>query len=197
MYNKNNINKNIFNNIYKTDFWSGKSGPGSDPNNAKVWIDTVNLFIEKQDIYSILDLGCGDWRLGKILNITNKKYIGVDVSTIIIEEIKHNAKENIVFIADDMETMIFPKVDLIIIKDVLQHLSNNSVKLIMSKIMNSCNYALICNDIGENENIDILPGEHRNLDLSKAPFNYELETLTIFNAGYHKKSIVVYRNNNE
>lgn len=192
------MNKDIFNFIYKTNFWSDRSGPGSDPKNAKPWIETVNLFLENKGIESVLDLGCGDWRIGKELNLDNKNYVGVDVSSIIIKEIDYNSKPNISFVSDDIETMIFPKVDLVIIKDVLQHLPNSSVKIIMSKIISSCNYALICNDIGENENIDILSGEHRNLDLSKSPFDYDLKLLTVFDSGYHKKSITLYeKNNNE
>ena len=189
------MNKDIFDSIYITDFWSEKSGPGSDPKKAKPWIDTVNSFLKSNNVSTVLDLGCGDWRLGKELNLENIFYTGVDVSSVIIEEVKHNSKKNIKFISDDIETMNFPKVDLIIIKDVLQHLPNNSVKLIMSKIMKSCNYALICNDIGENENIDILAGEHRNLNLLNYPFDYKLETLKTFVSGHSNKSITLYRSN--
>jgi SAM-dependent methyltransferase len=189
------MNKDIFNFIYKTNFWSDRSGPGSDPKNAKPWIETVNLFLENKSIESVLDLCCGDWRIGKELNLDNKNYTGVDVSSMIVKEIFVNSKNNIKFITDDIETMTFPKVNLIIIKDVLQHLPNSSVQIIMSKIIDSCNYALICNDIGENENIDILAGEHRNLDLSKDPFDYKVRLLTVFDSGYHKKSIVLYQKN--
>jgi SAM-dependent methyltransferase len=190
------MNKDIFNFIYTTDFWNGKSGPGSDPENAKEWIDTVNLFLLNKDIKTVLDIGCGDWRIGKKLNLDGKRYTGLDVSSVIIDEISINSKENINFICGDIESMDFENFDLILIKDVLQHLPNKSIINIMDKIMKKSKYLLICNDF-ENSNIDIIPGSYRKLDLSQDPFNYSLETICVFRSGYHEKDIKLYRSVSE
>jgi SAM-dependent methyltransferase len=191
------MNKDIFNFIYSTDFWGGKSGPGSKPENAKEWIDTVNSFLLNKDIKTILDIGCGDWRIGKKINLEGKDYTGIDVSSVIIDEVSINSKDNIKFICDDIETMDFPDFDLILIKDVLQHLPNKSVISIMNKIITKSKYALICNDFEYNDNTDIFTGSYRKLDLCKDPFNYNLETTCIFKSGYHDKDIKVYRSSIE
>lgn len=189
------MNKDIFNFIYLTNFWTQKSGPGSDPKNAQQWIETVNSFLSREDITTVLDIGCGDFRIGKALNLDGKVYTGVDVSSVIIEEVVQYSASNIKFVCDDVETMDFPETDLILIKDVLMHLPYKSINAIMDKTMKKAKYALICNDFKEEEaNIDISAGQWRNLDLLKNPFNYELKTVCIFRSENHNKIISLYTN---
>jgi SAM-dependent methyltransferase len=152
--------------------WGYKSGGGSDPEFAQVWIDHVNALLAKEDIKTVIDVGCGDWRIGRHLNLQGKDYTGIEVSSVIFKEIKLNATENIKFINADFETLDIPEVDLILIKDVLQHLPNASVLNIVKKITNKSRYALFCDDVKEYNNNDIRPGQHRFLDLSAAPFNF-------------------------
>lgn len=190
----------IFNNIYKKSLWGYKSGNGSEPENSIPWIKVVNNFLNQSDINSILDFGCGDWRLGQKYKIGNKKYLGVDVSSVIIEEIQKYSKINISFVQGDATTMDIKYYDLILIKDVLQHLSNSSVNTILNKIMFSCKYALICNDFTE-INKDITPGSYRGINLKNEPFKYnfeEIESWTLFEKKYKlKKMIYLYKNNKQ
>ena len=62
-----------------------------------------------------------------------------------------------------------PKADLIILKDVLQHLSNNNIKRVMSKLK-LFKYALIINDFSD-RNHDCIDGEGHSLNLLASPFN--------------------------
>lgn len=188
--------QDIFNKIYTEDLWSGGSGPGSLPENAKDWISYANKIIQSNDVFTILDLGCGDWQIGKCLNLSNKKYMGVDVSSVIIEKTKENSSDSISFICDDIENMDFPKVDLILIKDVLQHLPNSSVSKIMNKVIANSKYALICNDCKPHDmiNSDIEPGDWRPLDLSDKPFSYDIQDLKIFQSKDAVKKISLYIN---
>lgn len=193
-------NKQIFNDIYKNQSWGFDSGPGSDPENAKEWINLVNSFIIKNNIKSILDLGCGDWRLGKELNLDSVDYVGVDVSSIIIEKIKHNEKENIKFINHDIESFDFLDVDLILIKDVLQHLKLESVKNIVDKIVAHGKYALICNDFNKDNaysdksNYQINSGDYVYLDLTADPFNYNLTPVLDFESFVKIKRVYLFDN---
>ena len=195
-------NKQIFNDIYKNQSWGFDSGPGSDPENAKEWINLVNSFIIKNNIKSILDLGCGDWRLGKELNLDSVDYVGVDVSSVIIEKIKHNEKENIKFINHDIESFDFLDVDLILIKDVLQHLKLESVKNIVDKIVVHGKYALICNDFNKDNassdksNYQINSGDYVYLDLTADPFNYNLTPVLDFESFVKIKRVYLFDNSN-
>lgn len=191
-------NKDIFNKIYARSSWGYKSGRGSEPLNAVTWTNAVNKFIGLDDVNSVLDLGCGDWRLGKTYNLADKKYLGVDVSSLIIEEISVNSNKNISFISEDIVSMDFEYHDLILIKDVLQHLCIDDIKTVMDKIMANCKYALICNDFSDNSNKDISNGEWRELDLNKHPFLYDLNEFDSWNIytesqTFHKM-IYLYQN---
>lgn len=178
-----------FDNIYLTDSWNGKSGPGSDPEFAKVWIYHVNNLLNKEDIHTVIDVGCGDWRLGKHLNLAGKDYTGIEVSSVILEETKLNATDHIKFVHADFETLDIPGVDLILIKDVLQHLPNKSITNIVNKIIDKARYALFCDDIDDsNNNRDIAVGEHRFLDLSSEPFNFNFTYVDSFSG----KRITLY-----
>lgn len=65
-----------------------------------------------------------------------------------------------------------PNADLIICKDVLQHLPNEYIFKFL-KILPKYKYALITNDGFKHPsfNRDINPGEWRSIDLRKSPFN--------------------------
>lgn len=190
------MNREVFNTIYEKNLWGDRSGPGSKPENAEMWINLVNLFLDRKDIKTVLDLGCGDWQLGQKLNLKNKEYLGVEVSSVILEETSKYSSDNIKFINDDIETMVFSNVDLILVKEVLQHLPNKSVINIMNKVMKNCRYAIICNDFDatQKENLDINPGEWRPLNLLGEPFNYKMDRFYVFIPPHHPKLIEIYKN---
>jgi len=121
----------VFDDIYRKSTWGFQSGPGSDPIAAKPWIDIVNGYLSLPDVVKVLDIGCGDWRLGEQYNLEGKKYIGIDVSDEALIIARKKAKHGAVFQQNDAATMEWLDADLIIIKDVLQHLPNATVKMIM------------------------------------------------------------------
>jgi SAM-dependent methyltransferase len=179
---------NVFDTIYQTNRWGYKSGPGSDPDHAKPWIDIVNSFLAKPDIQTIIDIGCGDWRLGQTYNLENKVYTGIDVSSTILDETKVYATRDIRFVNADFEFFDTDPVDLILIKDVLQHLPTQKVINMINKITKHARYALICEDIDTAINNDIPEGDCRAIDLSKPPFSFDFEKLR----GYNRKQIYLY-----
>jgi len=170
---------NIFDDIYTNSKWGEMSGPGSDPDYAKLWIDTVNNYLSLPQIKSILDIGFGDWRLGKNYNLEGKSYIGLEVSNAAMGISEKYERPNVKFIFGDAVDFNFELVDLILIKDVLQHLSSENIKIILEKIFNSGQLALICNDFTES-NSDIADGSWRALNLNADPFNYNLKELSSF-----------------
>jgi SAM-dependent methyltransferase len=196
--NKMQTNKDIFNNIYASNSWGYKSGQGSDPKYAQEWIDLVNNFIKKNNIKTVLDLGCGDWRIGKELNLQDVRYTGVEVSSIIFDEIINNEKDNIKFINSDIKEFEFPQADLILIKDVLQHLDVDSVKIIMNKIFKSTKYALISNDynfegrFSKSINNLTKSGAHMYVDFNLDPFNYDIKKVFDFKSDTQIKRVYLF-----
>jgi SAM-dependent methyltransferase len=180
----------VFDDIYRKSVWGFQSGPGSDPVAAKPWIDIVNGYLSRPDIVKVVDMGCGDWRLGEQYNLEGKKYFGIDVSDEALKIARNKAKHGAVFMQNDVATMeIDGEADLILIKDVLQHLPNATIKIVMEKIIKHARYALICNDIGTG-NGDTHVGGHRGLNLQDEPFNYPLKNLWFY--GAQIKMITLY-----
>ena len=84
-----------------TKYWKnryekgGKSGLGSYNNLALFKADVINHFIlHHNDINSIIDYGVGDGNQLYFLNLNEKKYIGLDVSSYIIEKCKEQYKSD-------------------------------------------------------------------------------------------------------
>ncbi|HHY1436434.1 TPA: methyltransferase domain-containing protein [Campylobacter jejuni] len=168
--NEKNLNA-LFNTIYQTNAWGCGSGPGSNPIVTKEYVDFLHLFFKEKKIQSIVDIGCGDWQFSKNINFDKIQYTGYDVASFVIE--KNNAnykKENINFILYDGDFNKVKSADLVICKDVLQHLPNNKI-LEFLNILPKFKFALIANDIGLKINEDILASRYRPLDLTKSPFN--------------------------
>jgi len=114
----------IFVNKYKEPI--SLSGPGSFPENVVDYLLFLKEFIEKNNIKSVVDYGCGDFVLYKNFSWSNINYLGIDVSETAINIAKKNENENIKFL--HKETIDLPKADLLIVKDVFGHwLPGNSV----------------------------------------------------------------------
>ena len=170
---------NIFDNIYKNKSWGegsiegGSSGSGSSPEVNKSYISFLSSFIKENNIKSIVDVGCGDWQIMSLLNTDNIHYKGYDVSKKIIDyNNKIHKKTNIEFYVEDLDKKSnYERGDLLICKDVLQHLSYSKINNILSQL-NKYKYVIIINDIVQDtNNSDIDNGGYRSLDIQKQPFN--------------------------
>ena len=144
----------------------------------------------------VLDLGCGDWQFSKFLDLSSVLYLGVDVvDSVIDSNIDLYSASNIDFISRDIITYELPQVDLIICKDVLQHLSNRDVISVLIKIIKSSKFALITNDFNSEStsNIDIDNGDYRYLDLTLSPFFLDVVTVLEFKKpGWRPKRTVTF-----
>lgn len=173
-------NKEVFSKIYKEDLWHGGSGAGSKMENAKEYVDVLQKYIDKPEIKTVLDLGCGDWQFSKFLDLSSVSYLGVDVVESVVESNNDlYSAPNVKFLNHDITTYEVPKVDLIICKDVLQHLSNRDVITVIIKIIKSSKFALITNDFASENTInkDIDNGDYRCLDLALSPFFLDVTTI--------------------
>jgi 2-polyprenyl-3-methyl-5-hydroxy-6-metoxy-1,4-benzoquinol methylase len=173
-------NAEVFSKIYKEDLWHGGSGAGSKLENIKEYVDILQKYIDKPEVKTVLDLGCGDWQFSKFLDLSSVSYLGVDVVESVIESNSTSySASNIKFISRDITTYEVPKADLIICKDVLQHLCNKDVVNILVKIITSSKFSLITNDFNPDntENKDIDNGNYRCLDLTLSPFYLDVVTI--------------------
>ena len=164
--------KHEFTHIYDQNIWNG-SGHGSRPEVTQTYRSYLQSFLTAQCITSVADLGCGDWSFSKLINWENVQYHGYDVvDQVIRKNTKRYKKSSISFSQLDISTCaVLPTADLAILKDVLQHWSNQDIINFLPKL-NSYKHVLITNSIvGMQDKVDIAVGDVRNLDITKPPFN--------------------------
>lgn len=175
-----NNNEEKFTQIYEEGKWgrdnkgNGRSGNGSLPKSTLSYRNFLQKFMQKNNIKSVVDVGCGDWAFTKLINWDNIDYRGYDVVKFVIEKnINEFEKSNIHFFHCDLINTDFPYADLLICKDVLQHLSFKDILQFIPQL-NHFKYCLITNDISDEVefiNQDILSGSYRCIDLTLPPFN--------------------------
>jgi hypothetical protein len=131
--------RDAFNKIYRDEMWkqgNSMSGVGSEGLLAFQYVTFILKYIDDHNIKSIVDGGCGDFEIGSKLFHRVSKYTALDVSSHVIDENKKRYVENetLSFRVADMTTTIFPPADLILIRQVLQHLTNAQIEAILKNI---------------------------------------------------------------
>jgi hypothetical protein len=181
----------IFTHNYENSIWgqtinthyNGNSGEGSKIEyNKDSYIPFLKEFITNNNIKTIVDLGCGDFRCGKLLyDDLDILYTGYDTYKKVIDyhltqyglpltesEPKfsfiysdfYNNKENII------------DGDLCILKDVMQHWSLEYIYNFLDYLIESkkFKYILICNCCNNaQDNTDIINGHFRSLSCDYLP----------------------------
>jgi hypothetical protein len=111
------------------------SGSGSENWNTREFVSEVQTLVHRKSVHSIVDLGCGDFRVGSQILTPSVDYTGIDIVTSLIDS--NNASfgsKNVRFIARNIIEDQLPGADLCIIRQVLQHLSNEQIARILEKI---------------------------------------------------------------
>jgi 2-polyprenyl-3-methyl-5-hydroxy-6-metoxy-1,4-benzoquinol methylase len=189
-------NKEVFSKIYKEDLWGDGSGAGSKIENVTEYVVVLQEYINKPEVKTVIDLGCGDWQFSKFLDLSSVSYLGVDVVESVVESNNNlYSSSNVKFLNHDITTYNISKVDLIICKDVLQHLCNKDVYTIVKKIAEFSKFSLITNDFMPTEvfNKDIKNGSYRPLDLRLNPFYLDTRTVLEYEKpGWNPKRTVTF-----
>lgn len=138
--------KEVFTRIYVENRWGGggaksdsaypfDSGAGSADEAAAPYVECVRSFIAAHDIQRVVDLGCGDFRVGRRIAQCGVHYIGVDVVEPLIETNRARfSTDRIEFRCADIIAGELPDAELCLIREVLQHLSNAEILAILSKL---------------------------------------------------------------
>src|SRR5947208_3284415 len=125
----------FFNITYMNKKWGGEdvpfySGPGSHGEITGPYVDAIAKYIREHNVSSVVDLGCGDFNIGRQLTqiLPQIKYTGVDIFEEIIEYNNRNfGSDHISFLCIDTTSKQVPHADLLLIRDVLQHFANLSI----------------------------------------------------------------------
>jgi SAM-dependent methyltransferase len=183
--------KKVMDQIYEKKLWGGQSedfysGEGSHlPEIVNPYIESVTSFLTSfKDPLTVCDLGCGDFNVGKQLVPFTKKYVAVDIVADLIEYNRKTFKaENLEFQCLDIAEEELPAADCVLLRQVLQHLSNAEVQRIVEKLT-QYKYIILTEHLPQGDfvpNLDILSGQGIRLKkqsgicLKDHPFNFKFK----------------------
>lgn len=127
------------------------SGAGSEGERYKIKRDYINSIIEKYNINSVVDFGCGDGRQIKELNI--KKYYGIDVSKTAVEKCQLLYKDRKGWEFEILNRAVIPQSDLAMSIDTIYHLiEENECRKHLDNLFSCANYVLIYGNYTERDN---------------------------------------------
>lgn len=195
----------VFTEIYDHAVWGfneegvGFSGGGSTPQSTAEYVSFLKGFIEDNKVKSIVDVGCGDWSFSRFIDWRDINYIGIDVVRSVIERNQASfGSPNIIFIHADGVYSNLPTADLMVCKDVLEHLSNESIFVFLGQL-GVFKHCLITNDVNPStltsDNINIASSGCRTLDLTKPPFNAQGTKIFTYKFDGVVKQILYIENN--
>ncbi|MEX2164530.1 MAG: class I SAM-dependent methyltransferase [Sulfuricaulis sp.] len=130
-----------FSRIYSDNFWGRaaaghwSSGSGSVGRAAEAYKELICRFVEEHGITSVVDLGCGDFRIGASIAKAVHTYIGVDVVPELVGELRSRfGSPTVEFLCLDIVDDNLPLGQLCLVRQVLQHLSNEEIRRIIPKL---------------------------------------------------------------
>lgn len=166
----------VFSDIYENNKWGSEesvSGPGSSMDQTRVVRTYLANLIDRHGIRSIFDIPCGDFNWMSRVDLSKVHYTGADI---VPELIRRNAEkfgsDNVRFVARDLTSEPIDRVDLILCRDCLMHLSNAQVVRALKNICNSSSRFLLTTGFTDtSRNGDIAHGQWRPINLTAAPFS--------------------------
>lgn len=189
--------KDVMNQIYDLKLWGGEafdfySGHGShDPKIINPYLKKIIEFLKAHNKPLVVcDFGCGDFNIGKHLTKYTKKYIAIDIVEKLIDRNKKSYKEDhLEFHCLDISKDKLPSGDCIILRQVLQHLSNTEIQNVVEKIADY-KYLILTEHLPMGNftpNKDIISGQgirlkhNSGVNIIVAPFNLKFIEEKIIN----------------
>lgn len=173
-------NRERFTTVYEGGSWvvgESVSGPGSERGSGSVAHAgrLLHRFIPELGVRSIADVPCGDFNwMGEVLQAhPTVDYVGCDIVDGLIARNRVVHPER-TFIALDVVTEVPPRADLILCKDLINHLYERDVRAALRNMAASgSTWLLITSNTGyQNQELDLLaPGSSRELDLAAPPYD--------------------------
>lgn len=181
--------------IYRDGLWGNSEDP-DDPyfsgsgSHAQAHLDAYVLALEaflrafpnKPDV---VDLGCGDFAVGSRIRPFCGTYVACDIVAPLIERNRRRfASLAVDFRILDITSDLLPTADVAILRQVLQHLSNDQIQSAVDRISSTYRYMIVTEHLPSSAdfvpNTDKIAGPHTRIDaggppsgvvLTEPPFN--------------------------
>ena len=134
----------------------------------------LSALLKRFGITSIADAPCGDCNWVRHVDIGSCTYIGIDIVEDLIERNKNLFGSTREFRHLNLIDNIIPKVDLIICRDMLAHLTDEQIfKVLRNFKASGSKYLLATTNYATQSNTVIdRAGDWRKLNLEVAPFHF-------------------------
>lgn len=159
--------------IYNNDWRDHPCGSGSTLKNTADVRNNLPLLFKKYNINSMFDCPCGDYSwMSQIEFDKDFTYIGGDIVNKMIQENKIKYPE-VEFLYHDILTDPIPKVDVVFIRDLLIHLSDDHIIKLFEKLNHSdIKYVCVSNyTVNTNIKQTTASVRSREYNLHLEPFN--------------------------
>ena len=175
--------KEVFERIYAHNSWGHGSGEGSLPIHVRPYTNFLQNFLRRRRIASVVDFGCGDWQFSRSIRWGNIEYRGYDIVPAVIADNRRRYESRTISfheIGTSFEGL--PAADLLIVKDVLQHWSDETASDFLP-VLSRYRCALITNCVNPNgptRNLSVADGDFRYLDVRLPPFGLKAREVFSF-----------------
>jgi 2-polyprenyl-3-methyl-5-hydroxy-6-metoxy-1,4-benzoquinol methylase len=158
--------------------WNDKesvSGPGSTLHYTSDLRSTLPGLIRALGCKSMLDAPCGDFNWMKEVDLNGIDYTGFDIVPALIANHQEKYPQHH-FALKDITQDAFPKVDFVLCRDVLFHLSNNNIVRVLENFVRSGSEWLATSHYFQATTMEDVPSDpttFRLVNLTVAPFHFE------------------------
>lgn len=166
-------NQDIFEAVYTKRMWRPStdmsrfsSGSGSHKANvAGPYVTAVTRYVESLAFRpNAVDLGCGDFAIGSVLRPLFDRYIACDIVEDVLAQNRAKYKDlDVDFRRVDIAKDSLPPGDLVFVRQVFQHLSNQQIALALQNI--SARYSRLV----LTEHLPLDPNFRPNVDICTGP----------------------------
>jgi SAM-dependent methyltransferase len=207
--------RQTFRDVYRKNLWGRDvgseffSGVGSRGQSVDAYVEGMARLLERHAEElgrppTVVDLGCGDFRVGQALaaRVPDLIYIGCDlVPEMIAHHTKTYANERISFRELDIVVDPLPEGDICLVRQVLQHLSNAEIM----RVLQRANYQYLYvtegqpavregavnpdKDTSADIRFDWSKGRGRGVELNEPP--YSLTTQEMFRVHAHPTELII------
>lgn len=193
--------KNKFTAIYqktKAEDFESVSGEGSSLSYTSSLRKSLPIMFNQFEIKSIFDAPCGDFNwMKEIILVNDIRYHGVDiVSNIIDSNIRKYSSQRINFSQGDLTKMTFPQSDLMIMRDLLFHLSYQDARFIIKNYLTSnIKFLLTTSHRNIKKNSDIYSGDFKFINLFEPPYSFprsQLWTIDDWKPPYPEREMLLF-----
>lgn len=147
------------NNLFNEDYYENGIKKGISGYEKYQWMPTRSIpeaisIIEKIEFESAIDFGCAKGFLVHALNLLGKDAIGVDISEYALNNCLPQVKDKLFSLNKQLSEMNL-KTDLLIAKDVLEHIPEENIDETLSEFYKVSDKCLLVIPLGDNDSFRI------------------------------------------